>query len=106
MTPLIWIVPAVLLGVAVLPLPYGYYTFLRIIICASAIFLGCKQFAIKEEINAWTVIFGVCAILFNPVIPIHLTRDTWFYINIAGAVLFVAHYVYWRQYSKKVLAEN
>ncbi|WP_409565960.1 DUF6804 family protein [Rhizobium leguminosarum] len=34
------LVPVALLFVALLPLPYGYYTFLRLVIAASAAYLA------------------------------------------------------------------
>jgi len=35
----VWIIPAILLLVAVAAMPYGYYTFLRIAVCGAAGFL-------------------------------------------------------------------
>jgi hypothetical protein len=36
----------------------------------------------------WT--FAIVAILFNPVVPVHLTRHAWAPIDIAAAILFLA----------------
>lgn len=70
-----------LLLLALCPLPYGYYTFLRIIVC---IWGCCKSFHFFDSQNSGFFAFltaGI-AILYNPLIPIHLSRDIWTGINI------------------------
>ena len=42
-TPVVWLVPAILLVLAVLPWPYGYYTFLRICICVASAYLAFQE---------------------------------------------------------------
>jgi hypothetical protein len=34
-------------------------------------------------------VFGIIAVLFNPVIPIHLNRDNWTTIDVTVAVIFL-----------------
>lgn len=78
---------AVLSLIALLPLPYGYYMFLRIAVSlgsGAAIYYGFKQ----EKVPPWAWASIATAILFNPIIPIHLTREIWMIFNIASAALF------------------
>jgi hypothetical protein len=43
-----------------------------------------------NAINASVVLFGLMAILFNPIIPIYLyDRDIWIPIDIVGAIIFI-----------------
>ena len=82
---LIYIAAAVLCIIAVFPLPYGYYTFLRI----SVSIVGCiAAFDLVNKGNPLWVIFAGIVILFNPFIPIHLSRDLWFFIDLVVAGLF------------------
>ena len=82
---LIYIAAAVLCIIAVFPLPYGYYTFLRI----SVSIIGCiASFDLVNKGNQLWVIFAGIVILFNPLIPIHLSRDVWFFIDLIVAGLF------------------
>ena len=82
---LIYIAAAVLCIIAVFPLPYGYYTFLRI----SVSIVGCiAAFDLVNKGNPLWVIFAGIVILFNPLIPIHLSRDVWFFIDLIVAGLF------------------
>lgn len=82
-----FVIIAVLSLIALFPLPYGYYMFLRIAVTlgsGAAIYYGFKQ----ERVPSWAWASIVTAILFNPIIPIHLTREIWMIFNIASAVLF------------------
>lgn len=87
----LWIVPAAMLLLAVLPLPYGYYTLLRLAVCGLAGYLAWAH-ATREGTDAWVFALGGIAVLFNPIIPVHLTREIWAFIDVATAVAFGAHY--------------
>ena len=86
----LWLIPVALLLAATARLPYGYYTFTRIVVCASAAFIAVAGW---EASRFWSVPFGLLAILFNPIFPIYLHRGTWFYFDIAAAIAFAAHMV-------------
>lgn len=87
----VWIVPAVLLAVAVARLPYGYYTFTRVVTSGAAILIAIAGFEERLPNRGWSVLFVLTAVLFNPLIPIHLDRATWFYLDLGAAAVFVAH---------------
>jgi len=80
------IISAVMLLVAILDLPYGYYTLLRWIVTASAIFL--VWVASKLERKFWLFSMGIVAILFNPIAPIYLDKETWVVIDFIVAIVF------------------
>lgn len=100
-TPLIWAVPVVLLLLALAPLPYGYYTLLRIVVCAAAAFLAFKQFQENQRVSGWMVTLLAIAMLFNPLIPVHLNREIWTFIDLVVAAIFVAHFVIIRRKEEK-----
>lgn len=75
-----------LLLIALLPMPYGYYTLVRICICLYSAFLAYKSW--EEKIDIWMWIFIVIAVLFNPIIPIYLNRELWAIIDIVIAIVF------------------
>lgn len=79
------IIAIFLLLLALLPMPYGYYTFVRIFICLYSAFLAYKTW--QEQIQLWMWIFIIIAILFNPLIPIYLNRELWAIIDITAAVI-------------------
>lgn len=95
-----YIALAVLSLLAIFPWPYGYYTFLRIAVCLGAVIAAYINFNDGKK----DTVFWVCcaiAILFNPLIPVHLTRGIWSVFNVlsAGVFLFLA-YKYPRTSSK------
>lgn len=75
-----------LLLVAILPLSYGYYTFLRLAIFISGSFLAHKLHEQKQ--SGWAIGLAVIALLFNPIIPVYLTKETWILIDLISAGLF------------------
>jgi hypothetical protein len=91
----LWLIPIVLLSVATARMPYGYYTFTRIVVCGSAAFITYISWKESENVisQLWAVVFGLIAVLFNPLVPIYLKRTTWFSIDIGIAIIFAVHLV-------------
>lgn len=87
----LWLAPAVLLAGALLPWPYGYYDLLRLAVCAVSGWIAYEQWRHDDAVSGWVVAFGGMAMLYNPVMPIHLTREIWSVVNLASASLFVWH---------------
>jgi len=84
--PLIYIA-AGFLFVGVLPLPYGYYMLLRFIaffVFAWAAFITYEK---NEEILPW--VFGILAIVFNPIIKIHFPKEVWMIVDFCSGVFLV-----------------
>lgn len=67
-------------------LPYGYYIFLRWVIVATSSYIAWASY--ESEKISWTWVFGVIAILFNPIIPINLNKELWVVIDMIVAILF------------------
>jgi hypothetical protein len=89
----LWLIPVALLLAGTTRLPYGYYTFTRIVVCGSAAFIAVAGW---EASRFWSVPFGIVAILFNPILPIYLHRGTWFYFDMGTAAIFAAHLIFVR----------
>ena len=67
---------------------YGYYIFLRLAVTGAAVFVAIS-FA-KTRFSFASYIFGLIGLLFNPIIPVHLTKSIWQPIDVSVAVLFIA----------------
>jgi len=76
----------ILLIFATFQLPYGYYIFLRISITFIAAYLTYNLY--KEDKTVWAIIFLLIGILFNPIFPIYLDKETWVILDIGTAVIF------------------
>ncbi|MGB9665272.1 MAG: DUF6804 family protein [Ignavibacteria bacterium] len=82
------IVTAILLLWALDNHSYDYYTLLRFVVSSVSSFS--LYFALKLKKDGWAWIFGVITILFNPILPVHLNRNTWAVIDVAVAVVLIA----------------
>lgn len=89
----LWLVPAALLVAALFPWPYGYYTLLRLAVCCVSGWVAYEQWRHDDAISGWVVAFGAAALLYNPILPIHLTREIWSVLNVITAALFLGHLV-------------
>ena len=80
------IVSIVLLLVAAIHLPQGYYVLLRHVVCLTASLLS--WFSYVSNKHAWVWIMGFIALFFNPIIPLHFGREVWLVADVLVAVLF------------------
>ena len=77
-------------GLSVLPLPYAYYFFLRIVIFGSLLWLALRE--LGKDSGFWKTVLGALTILglilYNPLLPVHLgSKFIWFCLNLAGLFL-------------------
>jgi len=78
---------AALLLLATFDLPYGFYTFLRIVVLGTAVYVSYYAYKWHKPWVVW--LFALVAVLFNPVVPVHLDKEVWFSIDIVCAALFM-----------------
>jgi len=86
-----WLIAAVMLVfAAVEKQPDSFYTLLRWVCCAVFAFSGVTSFQMKRML--WLCIFGVLAVLFNPILPLGLNRTQWIVADwfSIGAMLIAA----------------
>jgi len=85
----IWAIMAILLLVAAVfgRWPYGFYTFLRLFVCGTSAYLAFVTFAAKSRVWPW--LMGGLAVLFNPLVPIHLHRTSWQFWDALAAILLL-----------------
>lgn len=81
------IVAAAMLFYALRKLPYSYFTFLRFAVCGACAYSAYIASTIKQP--AWVFIFGIIAILFNPIFIVGLDRETWTYVDVGVGVLLL-----------------
>ena len=86
-TPVIYICAAMLfLGAA--PLPYGYYTLLRLVSCGTFGFAAYVSFSRGRKVLPW--IFVLVAVAFNPIVKVHLPKEVWAIVDVAAGLLLLA----------------
>jgi hypothetical protein len=80
------IVAAIFLALTIFQLPYGYYTLLRLIVCGVGGYLAYS--AQKQNQKEWMFYGLFIAVLFNPFILVHFSRDLWVVIDLGVAASF------------------
>ncbi len=78
---------AAMLLIGAAPLPYGYYMLLRIVATGVFVWAAIVAHERKNEVLPW--VFGLLAILFNPIIKIHLPKEVWTVIDVAAGVFLL-----------------
>jgi hypothetical protein len=82
-----WIAPIVVMAIGVLPMPYGYYSLSRLVVCGCAIYFAIASKNQNQDVFIW--VFGALAVLYNPIIPVHLyEKEIWMIVNLATAAVF------------------
>ena len=67
--------------------PYGYYILLRWVVAISALLLLWVAYNLDRKF--WVLSMGIVTLLFNPIVPVHLDKETWVIIDIIVAILFL-----------------
>lgn len=88
---LFWFCPIFALIIALLEMPYGYYQLLRVFICGAALYF--VSIENTSENGPWFWLFIFCAIIYNPIVKLHLGRDIWQLVNVITIVVLVLHYI-------------
>ncbi len=80
-------IAAALLFLGVLPLPYGYYTLLRMV--AFGVFAWAAFIAFERRGSVLPWVFVLLAILFNPIITIHFPKELWAVLDLCSGALLI-----------------
>src|SRR6266705_3113904 len=86
-----WLIAAVtLVFAAAEKQPDSFYTLLRWVCCAVFAYSAVRSFQMKHML--WLCTFGVLAVLFNPIFPLGLDRNSWIVADwfSIGAMLIAA----------------
>jgi FtsH-binding integral membrane protein len=67
--------------------PYAYYQILRWVVCLASAYTAYLYYQSKNMALLW--LFVAMAILFNPIAPIYMSRNTWQTFDVIAAVIFI-----------------
>lgn len=87
---LIWLVPAIMLLLATLGLPYEYYLMLRIVVTVCFGYIFYLHFK-YSRINIFLPILLVFVVLYNPLYAVHFEKPTWIVLYLLAAFFLVIH---------------
>ncbi|MCI1279628.1 MAG: hypothetical protein LKG23_11670 [Nitrospira sp.] len=80
-------IAAAMLFVGAAPLPYGYYMLLRIV--ATGVFIWAAFVAHEYGQKSLPWGYGVLAILFNPLLKIHLPKELWAVVDVGSGIFLL-----------------
>ena len=84
------LLPTILLILApLISFPYGFYIFLILIVTITSIIIIIYNIKAAGGVNEITILFGLIAILYNPIIPVNLTREIWMPINFVTSGIYI-----------------
>lgn len=66
--------------------PYAYYQLLRWVVCGASAYSA--YLYLKADRTALVWVFGIMAILFNPIVPFYLDKNTWQLLDLIAALVF------------------
>lgn len=67
--------------------PNDFYTIVRLVVCVSSVFFAVAANATRQR--PWSWLMTANALLFNPVLPLHLLSSTWRVVDIVVALEFL-----------------
>lgn len=71
---------------ALLPMPYGYFQLLRLIVTIASAVAAYEEYVMKR--HGWVFTFVIICLLFNPVFIVSFSRATWMLLDTVTAVVF------------------
>jgi hypothetical protein len=86
----IWLGPILLLLIALVDMPYGYYQLLRVIVFCVSAYLAIQENERNGEFWLWA--FVGCALVYNPVFKLSLGEEVWPFVNVATVALYGLHF--------------
>lgn len=93
------IIASAMLFLAILSLPYSYYTFLRIAVTIISVYYIYWIYTVIKKQDLWFWGLITTTILFNPIIPIYLgNKSIWAIIDIIAGIFFISLII---RYKKK-----
>lgn len=75
--------------IGALSLPYGYYSFLRVVVCSWALWALCHSWQTDKGAMRWFLV--ALALLFNPIRPMHFPKWVWACVDVATGVALLGY---------------
>ena len=82
---------AVMLLLCLAPMPYGFFMLVRFVMMVACGWLAYRYYTMNKVAATW--VFGVLALLFQPIYKIALGRTVWNVIDVIVALLMIALFI-------------
>lgn len=71
-------------------LPYAYFQIMTWAVCTAAIVAAIEAYRSGNRATLW--LFGVLAVVFNPIAPVYLSQYAWRIADIIAAIIFTGSF--------------
>jgi len=100
----VYLILAALMLLCLAPMPYGYFQLVRFVAMVAFGFMAYRYYVADKAIAA--TVFGVLALLFQPIYKIALGRTVWNVVDVVVAVLLITMFVMERRQEGKATVSN
>ena len=92
----LFIIPAIMLSLAFLSLPYVYYQILRFVVFGCFFYIAYQEYKkVKWDYSSISSI--VVLVIYNPISPLHLDKNIWIFVNMITVAFIIHLYIYIKQ---------
>lgn len=91
-------IAALFLFVGIFSWPYVFYQLLRLGIFLVSIFFAYNLYESKKRSQA--LVFLILGIVFNPFVPLYLSKPVWIVIDIVSALIYLESTREWKKNEK------
>lgn len=88
---------AAILFVSIADLPYGFYTFMRIVVPLLSIIYLFFAYITEDKFSLMLIPNILIVILWNPILPIYMDKASWVIIDAFAGIfeIGIAFYAFW-----------
>ncbi|MEI8185238.1 MAG: DUF6804 family protein [Chlorobiaceae bacterium] len=80
-------ITALFLFIAIFPLPFEFYSFLKIVVAGTFAWGAYKNFG--KKMFLLPLVYTLFALLYNPIMEINMAKEFWMPVDLAGAVILL-----------------
>ena len=92
----VYVILAAMLLLCLAPMPYGYFMLVRFVMMVACGWMAYQYYQRQKTEAAW--VFGIIAMLFQPMYKIALGRTVWNIVDVIVALFFLVLFVFeWRR---------
>lgn len=95
----ICVILLIFMSIATFPMPYDYYKLLRIISFLGFGYIVYSTYK-NERLCSSNLICSIAALVYNPIMKIHLNREMWFVVNIVTIIATFFVYIKYKNINK------
>ena len=90
------LITAAILFISIADLPYGFYTVMRIVVPLLSVICIFFAYIGKGEFSLMLIPNILIVILWNPILPVYLDKETWVVIDVIAGIsqILMTFYLY------------